>query len=44
MRLIAEMDQIDLGKERIVSSRHPRLLKASTKHSNQGMDESGRAD
>jgi hypothetical protein len=38
MRSIAEMDEIDLGRERIASSRHPRFPKAATTGSDQGMD------
>jgi hypothetical protein len=40
---IAEMDDINLGKECIASSRHPRLPKASATGSNQDMDKSGHA-
>jgi hypothetical protein len=38
--LITETDEIDLGKEYIAPSRHPRFLKASATHSNQDMDKS----
>jgi hypothetical protein len=40
MRLIAEIDEIDLGKEWIASSRHSRLPKAPATCFNQGMDKS----